>query len=117
MGLGDRSTMNRSTGGKTVKRNTQALVNYQVGEHTLRVEGRGIGYSYWQVGQTVEVLYDAQNPERARIKRWDELYLFTALSGVMMLACWLFGLVFLLVNTVRKRFGSKASKPTANLAV
>jgi len=41
----------------------------------------------FQVGQTIEVLYDPENPQKARIKKWMNLYFVPALLGFL-------GLVF-----------------------
>ncbi len=41
----------------------------------------------FKVGQTIEVLYDPENPQKARIKKWMNLYFASVLLGVL-------GLVF-----------------------
>lgn len=41
----------------------------------------------FQVGQTIDVLYDPENPQKARIKKWMNLYFVSALLGFL-------GLVF-----------------------
>lgn len=41
----------------------------------------------FQVGQTIDVLYDPDNPQKARIKKWMNLYFVPALLGFL-------GLVF-----------------------
>jgi len=41
----------------------------------------------FQVGQTIDVLYDPENPQKARIKKWMNLYFVPALLGFL-------GLVF-----------------------
>lgn len=37
----------------------------------------------FQVGETVEVLYDPEDPQNARINKWSNLYLFPTLFGVI----------------------------------
>lgn len=37
----------------------------------------------FQVGETVEVIYDPEAPQGARIHKWSNLYLFPVLFGVM----------------------------------
>lgn len=37
----------------------------------------------FQVGQTVDVLYDPENPQSARVKNWMSLYFMSALFGFL----------------------------------
>jgi hypothetical protein len=37
----------------------------------------------FKVGQTIEVLYDPENPSKARIKKWFNLYFVPALLGFL----------------------------------
>ena len=37
----------------------------------------------FQVGQTIDVLYDPDNPQKARIKKWMNLYFVPALLGFL----------------------------------
>lgn len=37
----------------------------------------------FQVGQTIDVLYDPENPQKARIKKWMNLYFVPALLGFL----------------------------------
>jgi hypothetical protein len=37
----------------------------------------------FKVGQTIDVLYDPDNPQKARIKKWFNLYFLPALLGFL----------------------------------
>jgi hypothetical protein len=53
-------------------------------EHSFR---SNLGEGHAQVGQRVEVLYDPQDPSRARLRTWQALWLGTGLAGGMGLVC------------------------------
>ena len=52
----------------------------------------------FQVGQTIDVLYDPENPQKARIKKWMNLYFVSLLLGGMGLIFACVGLVLLFGN-------------------
>lgn len=50
----------------------------------------------FQVGQTIDVLYDPENPQDARIKKWMSLYFVSLLLGGMGLVFGGIGVVLLI---------------------
>lgn len=86
---------------KTV--NTQAIVDFQVNGSKYRVAGRAMGYPGWKIGQSVDVYYSADNPRHSRIKRWDEVYFHTLLSGFFLIAMVIFAMINFIVFKIRGR--------------
>lgn len=112
VGLGSKSTFTTSTNvnarhGTSDQNqttvNTQAIVDFQVDGSKHRVRGRAMGYPRWQIGQSVDVYFSPRNPGQARIKRWDEVYFHTLLSGFFLIACALFALINFMIYKIRGR--------------
>jgi hypothetical protein len=55
----------------------------------------------FKVGQTIEVLYDPQNPHNARIKKWFNLYFVPLLLGFLGLIFSCIGIGFLISEGLR----------------
>lgn len=79
VGHGAGSTSSSTVNGKTNTTSTQAIVKYKVNGDSYKVYGRGFGFPKWKIGESVTVYYDVANPKKARINRFDELYLHTSL--------------------------------------
>ncbi len=101
--LGGKSKSTITFIGSKSSANTQALVDFTVDGSTYRSEGRAMGLPGWEVGQTVDVYFSEQDPEKSRIKRWDELYFFTAICSFFLGFCLLFATVNFIVYKVRGR--------------
>lgn len=52
----------------------------------------------FQVGQQIEVLYDPQNPQNARINKWMNLYFLPALFGFLGITFDCVGIILVTVN-------------------
>lgn len=79
VGHGVGSTSSSTVNGKTNTTSTQAIVKYKVNGVSYKVYGRGFGFPKWIIGENVTVYYDVTTPKKARINRFDELYLHTSL--------------------------------------
>lgn len=101
--LGSKSTSTVSVNGNKSTTNTQAIVEFTASGATYKSEGRAFGYPDWKIGQEVHVYYLPANPEKSRIKRVDEVYFYTAISGFFALCCFVFGSINYLVFRVRGR--------------
>ncbi len=101
--LGNKSTSSTSINGNKTTANTQAIVDFEANNSTYKVEGRAMGYPRWEIGQTVEVYFSEKNPNKARIKRWDEIYFFTVISSFFLNFCLLFGIINFIVYKIRGR--------------
>lgn len=99
--LGSRSTSSVTINGTTTKTNTQAIVDFEVNDAVFRVEGRAAGYPLWEIGSTTPVYYSVNNPDKARIKRFDEVYFFTIASAFFLGCCLLFAFINFLVYKIR----------------
>ena len=91
--LGNQSSASSTRlNGESSSANTQAIVEFKVGDDSFRVRGRALGIPRWVPGQAVEVYFSPANPKHARINRWDEVYLISSvlilfLSGGLVFAC------------------------------
>ena len=99
--LGSRSKSSVTINGTTTKTNTQALVDFEVNGTVFRAEGRAAGYPLWEVGSKVPVYYSVNNPDKARINRFDEVYFFTLISAFFLICCLLFAFINFLVYKIR----------------
>jgi hypothetical protein len=55
----------------------------------------------FKVGQSIEVLYDPQNPSNARIKKWINLYFLPVLLGFLGLIFSCIGIGFIINQGLR----------------
>lgn len=85
VGFGSKARLSTSVNGQASSTDLQPVAEFQVAGTSYRVVGRALGYPRWQLGEVVEVYFAEQNPHQARIKRWDELYFYTLLSGAFLI--------------------------------
>jgi hypothetical protein len=50
-------------------------------QRIVKQDGLATNPPRYQVGQTIDILYDPENPEKAHVNRWMNLYFVPALLG------------------------------------
>ncbi|HWV14452.1 MAG TPA: DUF3592 domain-containing protein [Cellvibrio sp.] len=107
VGFGGKSGIKESSSQGGLKTSTfthtQAIANFSKDGSIYRVEGRAAGFPRWQLQQKIEIYYSLENPKKSRINRFDELYFYTLLSGVLPLYIFLAFMFRFGVNALRKR--------------
>jgi hypothetical protein len=101
--FGNRSISTRTSNDIEKTVDTQAIVYFKVNNETYRVEGRAMGYPYWELGQGVEVYFAKDNPKQTRINRWDEIYFFTLTCSFFISTTILFSIINFIAYKLRGR--------------
>ncbi|WP_347333008.1 DUF3592 domain-containing protein [Marinimicrobium locisalis] len=81
----------------------QAIVEFEANNASHRFIVRAFSYPKFEMGEGVDVYYSEGNPNKARVKRLDQVYFFTLICLIVLAYCAIFSLINFAVYKIRGR--------------